>query len=145
MYKYLQVIIINESLRHGCMVCTAKTRTVTILIALRCTCIHVWMTHTLLTFLSSFSQPVRSELSTNCSPKYHVSRRPIVFTTYSHHTVTQPSIATPPHDNIYNHPQGWGPRAVLELEDPKSWPWPWPLSGLALALASIHRPPVTGL
>ena len=41
--------------------------------------------------------------------------------------------------------QGWGPRAVLELEDPKSWPWPWPLSGLALALASIHRSPVTGL
>ena len=39
------------------------------------------------------------------------------------------------------------PRDRGQLEDPKSWPWPWPgpwpLSGLALA--SMHRPPVTGL
>ena len=44
--------------------------------------------------------------------------------------------------------QGCGPRGLSSssrtvLEDPKSWPWPWPLSGLALA--STHRPPVTGL
>jgi len=37
------------------------------------------------------------------------------------------------------------PRARGQLEDPKSWPRPWPLSGLALALGSMHRPPVTGL